>query len=383
MRTKLRDVVTSGGSLWRLVRKAATAWSEDDAPTMGAALAYYSVFSAAPLLLIVIGVAGLALGREAASGQVFAQLRGIMGDDGASLIQTMVKSVGAPSQGILAMVVGIATLLLGATTVLVQLQSALDRVWKAQHSDGKSAVPGQIHSRVVSFLLVLGIGVLLFVSVAVSAVLFGIANLLAPLVGLWGVVLLQVANVVVSAIVFTGLFALVYKLLPRAKVSWHDVWVGAGITAVLFTLGKFLIGLYLGKSSVASGFGVAGSLAVVLVWVYYSAQIFLYGAELTWIYAHEFGSRHGQHATTASQVPVAARKKAASSPAWVARAPVAARTTAFLDRSPRLELGLTVGMGVAAALAALLRRRGHDPGGRDWTRSRLRRDARVDRHSRQ
>lgn len=363
MNPGVRYGVTKPAGLWSLVRRSIKRWSDDDAPVMAAALSYYTVFSIAQLLLIVIGVAGLALGREAASGQVFDELRGLLGDDGASLLQTMLASASAPRAGIIATAVGTATLLLGATTVFVQLQGALDRIWKTQGVHGKGGLRAQVHSRVLSFLLVLGIALLLLVSVIASASLLAFAGTLAGRLGEAGVLLLQVANIVVGAIVITVLFALLYRLLPRARIAWRDVWVGAALTAILFTIGKFLLGIYLAKGGVGSPFGAAGSLAIVLVWVYYSAQIFVLGAEFTWVYAHELGShRHdGRTAGEAPYAPAAAgRPGGAAAPSHPRElATIGRGATAFREPSSRLELGLAVTMGVVAGLAALVRRRMH------------------------
>jgi membrane protein len=291
--SRVRDVLKDPRELWQLVRDSVSAWIDDFAPSMGAAISYYTVFSIAPLLLIVIAVAGLVLGREAASGQIFAQLQGLLGDDGAAAIQGMVESASLSGKSFLATAIGVVTLVIGATTVFTELQSALDRIWKSPAAEKKEGIWNLLRSRVLSFGMILAIGFLLLISLVVSAALSALGSWWAPMFGGWEI-LLQVVNFVVSLVVVTLLFAMIYKFLPRAKIGWHDVWIGAAATALLFTLGKFLIGLYIGKSSVASGFGAAGSLVVVLVWVYYSAQIFLLGSEFTWVYAFRHGSRRGE-----------------------------------------------------------------------------------------
>lgn len=291
--SRVRDVLKDPKELWQLVRDSVSAWIDDFAPSMGAAISYYTVFSIAPLLLIVIAVAGLVLGREAASGQIFAQLQGLLGDDGATAIQGMVESASLSGKSFLATAIGVVTLVIGATTVFTELQSALDRIWESPAAEKKEGVWNLLRSRVLSFGMILAIGFLLLISLVVSAALSALGSWWAPMFGGWEI-LLQLVNFVVSVVVVTLLFAMIYKFLPRAKIGWHDVWIGAAATALLFTLGKFLIGLYIGKSSVASGFGAAGSLVVVLVWVYYSAQIFLLGAEFTWVYAFRHGSRRGE-----------------------------------------------------------------------------------------
>jgi len=278
--------------LWDLVRQAAKGWSDDDAPSMGAALAYYTVFSVAPLLLIVISVAGLAFGEEAARGEIFGQLSGLMGAQGAAAIQGLLEAVNKPKEGIVATVVGILLLMLGASTVFGELQNAMDRIWRAPARNQRGGVLRLLTARLLSFGMIMGIGFLLMVSLVASAALSALGKWWAPAFGGWAL-LGQVVNFVVSFGMVTVGFALIYKLLPRVRVAWKDVWVGSAVTALMFTIGKHLIGLYIGTSSVASGFGAAGSLVVVLVWVYYSAQIFLLGAEFTWVYAHSHGSLRG------------------------------------------------------------------------------------------
>jgi membrane protein len=289
----MRDLLKNPKQLWQLVKDSVSAWTDDFAPSMGAAISYYTVFSIAPLLLIVIAVAGLVLGQEAASGQIFAQLQGLLGEDGAAAVQGMVESASLSGKSVVATVIGVVTLIIGATTVFGELQSALDRIWKSPAAEKQEGIWNLLRTRVLSFGMILAIGFLLLVSLVLSAGLSALGSWWGDMFGGWEI-LLQIVNFAVSLVVVTALFALIYKFLPRAKIGWHDVWIGAGVTALLFTLGKFLIGLYIGKSSVASGFGAAGSLVVVLVWVYYSAQIFLLGAEFTWVYAFQHGSRRGE-----------------------------------------------------------------------------------------
>jgi len=278
---------------WTMLKEAFGAWQEDYAPGMGAALSYYTLFSIAPLLLIVIAVAGLAFGEDAARGAIVDQLQGLMGQEGAKAIESMIASVNKPMQGVIATVIGVATLLLGATTVFGELQTDLDRIWHAPAQEKTSGLWTLLRTRLLSFGMILGIAFLLMVSLVVSAAVSALGTMWAPLFGAWEA-LAHVLNIVVGFGVTTVLFAMIYKFMPRAAVSWRDVWIGSAFTALLFTVGRFLIGLYLGKSSVTSGFGAAGSLVLVMVWVYYSAQIFLLGAEFTWVYAHEYGSRRGR-----------------------------------------------------------------------------------------
>jgi membrane protein len=283
----------TAADLLPLIKKSVTSWSEDYAPSMGAALAYYTVFSIAPLLLIVIAIAGLIYGEDAARGAIFTQLSGLVGNDGATAIQGLLKSVNKPSESIIATIVGIGTLLIGATTVFGELQDALNRIWRAPALVDKGGVWKLLRRRLLAFGMILTIGFLLIVSLLLSAALAAVGNWIGPSFAGWEA-LLHVVNFVISFGVTTVLFAMIYKIMPRVNIAWRDVWLGAAVTSLLFSIGKFLIGLYIGKSSVASGFGAAGSLAVLLVWIYYSTQMFLMGAEFTWVYANLYGSRKGK-----------------------------------------------------------------------------------------
>ncbi|HYM99978.1 MAG TPA: YihY/virulence factor BrkB family protein [Aestuariivirgaceae bacterium] len=286
-----------------LIKKSVLAWVDDYAPSMGAAIAYYTLFSIAPLLIIAIAVAGLVFGPEAAQGAIVAQLEGLIGKEGAIAVQALLKSVNEPTQGVIATVISSVMLVIGATTVVAELQSALDRIWRIPVPAGESGIWTLLRTRLLSFGLVLGLGFLLLVSLLVSAALAAFSKWWNGLSG-GGEAFLQVLNFIVSFAITTGLFAMIYKFMPRARIAWRNVWIGATVTALLFEVGKFLIGLYLGKSSVASGFGAAGSLVVLLVWVYFSAQIFLLGAEFTWVYSHEYGSKAAQTGQkSASAVP--------------------------------------------------------------------------------
>ena len=274
---------------WTLIKRAAAAWIDDYAPSMGAALSYYTIFSLAPLLLIVISVAGLFFGTEAVRGEIFGQLRGLMGDDAAKAIEAILTTVSKPSESITAAVIGVAVLLVGATAVFGELQDALDRIWRAPVVDTSSSLWRLLRTRLLSFGMILGIAFLLMVSLVLGAVMAALGKWWGGFFVGWEV-LAQVVNLLVGFALTTVVFTMIYKLMPRVRVLWDDVWLGAVVTSLLFTVGKLLIGLYIGKSGIASGFGAAGSLVVILVWVYYSAQIFLIGAEFTWVYAHTFGS---------------------------------------------------------------------------------------------
>ena len=280
-------------SLWALVKAAVQSWIDDYAPSMGAALAYYTMFSIAPLLLIVIAVAGLIFGQAAARGEILGQLQGLMGVQGAQAVQGLLESVNRPAQGVFATLLGGGLLLVGATSVFGELQNALDRIWRAPARDHSGGLLGLVRARLLSFGMVLGIGFLLMVSLVASAALSALGNWWGPVFAGWRG-LAHAINAVVGLALVTVLFAMIYKIMPRVRVRWSDVWVGAGVTAMLFTIGRVLIGLYIGGTGVASGYGAAGSLVVLLVWVYYSAQIFLMGAEFTWVYAHTFGSRRDE-----------------------------------------------------------------------------------------
>jgi len=276
--------------LWGLVKAAASGWVDDYAQGMGAALAYYTLFSIAPLLLIVISTAGLVFGEEAARGEIFSQLEDMLGAPGALAVQGLLESVRKPAQSVTATVLGVVVLLIGATSVFAELQDALDRIWRAPIRAGQSGFWKLIRARLLSFGLILGIGFLLMVSLVASAALAALKKWWSPMLGDWAATasMIEVAS---SVLLITVAFAMIYKIVPRVRIAWKDVWIGAAATSLLFTVGKFLIGVYIGRSGIASGFGAAASLVVVLVWVYYSAQIFLLGAEFTWSYAHKFGSR--------------------------------------------------------------------------------------------
>lgn len=280
---------------WGLIKKAGASWVDDYAPSMGAALSYYTVFSLAPLLVIVIAIAGLVFGQEAARGEVFAQLSGLLGTDAAKTVEELLNAASKPSQGIPSAVVGVVVLLIGATTVFGELQDALDRIWRAPVREGSTGLWGLLRARVLSFGMILGIAFLLMVSLVMSAAVSALGKWWGPAFGGWEL-MAQAINALVGFVFTTVVFAMIYKIMPRVSVRWHDVWLGAAITALLFSAGRMLIGLYIGKTALASGYGAAGSLVVVFVWVYYSAQIFLMGAEFTWVYARTWGSMRDQEA---------------------------------------------------------------------------------------
>ena len=280
----------NSGEIFSILKKTASDWLEDQAPTLGAALAYYTVFSLAPLLIIAIAIAGLVLGQEAAQGQIFNQLRGLLGEESGKAMQEMVQSASAkPASGVTATLIGVVTLLFGASGVFGQLQTSLNTIWEVQPKPGRG-IWGILRDRILSFGFILVVGFLLLVSLLLTA---GVALVAEWFGGMFpGMeILTQIVNFVLSLVIITLLFAMIFKFLPDAKIAWHDVWIGAFITALLFTIGKLALGLYLGKSGVESSYGAAGSLIVLLLWVYYSSQILFFGAEFTQVYANRFGSR--------------------------------------------------------------------------------------------
>lgn len=276
-------------TLWHLIKEAAADWSHDRAPRLGAALAYYTVFSLVPFLVVVIALIGLVLGQEAAQSAILSHIATLVGNQSAAAIKDMIQRADQPSTGLVATGLAVVTLLFGASGVFGQLQDALNTVWGVEPKEGRG-VWGFIKDRFLSFVAVLGTGFLLLVSLILSSALAAFGKWFSGLLPL-PEALLHLFNFVLSFVVVTGLFALIFKVLPDAKVAWRDVWVGALLTAALFTIGKYALGLYLGKSNVASAYGAAGSLVLILLWVYYSAQILLYGAEFTQVYANRLGER--------------------------------------------------------------------------------------------
>lgn len=275
--------------VWTLLKDTFDAWNQDKVPRHGAALAYYTVLSLVPLLVVIIAMIGLIYGRDAAQGYILDQIGSLVGPQSAAAIKEMIQRASQPSTGVMATTVATVTLLAGASGVFAQLQDSLNSLWGVAPKEGRG-LWGLIRDRFLSLATLLGTGFLLLVSLVLSAALSAVGKwfggwLPAP------EFVLQGLELVISLAVITGLFALIFKTLPDAMVAWGDVWIGAGLTALLFTIGKFAIGLYLGKSDVGSAYGAAGSLVILLIWVYYSAQILLFGAEFTQVYANTLGSR--------------------------------------------------------------------------------------------
>src|SRR5215216_2096545 len=268
-------------------------WKEDKASRLSAALAYYTIFSLAPMLLIIIAVTGFFWSQDVVQSQVLNQIEGLVGAEGRTFVSDLLTSASNPAKGIVATIVGIITLLFGALGVFNELHNALNTIWEVKEEETKGflqSIKKIIFSRLLSFTMILGIGFLLLVSLVISAGLSAVQETIGNAIPV-SEILLQLVNLVISIGVITVLFALIFKFLPDAEIAWRDVWLGAFVTAILFSLGKFLIGIYLGNSSVTSSFGAAGSLVLLLVWIYYSAQILFFGAEFTQVYANNYGSR--------------------------------------------------------------------------------------------
>jgi membrane protein len=275
--------------VWQFVKQTVTQWFEDDPFQLAAALSYYTLFSLAPLLIIVIAIAGFAFGREAAQNQIVETLQGMIGQESAQAIQGMIQNASnKPKTGMISTVIGIIALLIGAGGVVGQLQTSLNTIWGVAPKPGQG-VWGFVRQRFISFGMILGIAFLLLVSLVVSALLSGLTKIMGTLFGGTAFVA-HGLDLVVSFAFVTALFAMIYKFLPDVRIQWRDVWIGAALTSFLFTIGKLLIGLYLGSSGVTSTYGAAGSLITVLLWVYYSSLIFFLGAEFTQVYAREYGS---------------------------------------------------------------------------------------------
>lgn len=274
---------------WELLKETYDEWSNDNALRLGAALSYYMIFSLPPVLLIVIALAGFIFGEDAARGRIVEEIQGLIGRGGAEGVETMIRNAYKPEAGIIATIVGVVTLVIASTGVFAELQDALNTVWNVKPAEGRGILD-ILRVRLFSFIMIVGIGFLLLVSLVVSAGISALNDyVLQYQADLISKPLLQIINLVVSLTISTGLFAMIYKLLPDVRIAWKDVWLGAFFTSMLFTIGKFAIGLYLGNSDIGSSYGAAGSMAIILFWVYYSSQILFFGAEFTQVYSRRFG----------------------------------------------------------------------------------------------
>ena len=289
---------------WSLLRETFSAWNEDEVPRLGAALAFYSILSLAPLVILVIAVAAIVFGQSNAQTHLLREVEGMIGRQGAESVKMMIEQAQKPASGAFASVAGVITLLVGASGVFSELRSALNKMWDVT-PPSVSGVWGMVREHFFSFGMVLAVGFLLLISLAISATLAGLGKFFGGLLPLPEVALSAI-NFTISLAGTAALFALIFKYVPETEIAWKEVWPGATATSLLFTIGKSLIGLYLGKAAVGSAYGAAGSLVVVIVWVYYSAMIFLFGAELT----HVLGSR-GRRSGPGVVVRVASEPKPA------------------------------------------------------------------------
>ncbi|MEH2003710.1 YihY/virulence factor BrkB family protein [Nostoc sp.] len=275
-------------TIWKLLQETFKEWSEDKASRLAAALAYYTIFSIAPLLIIVIAIAGAVFGEEAARGQIVGQIQGLVGKDGAAFIQTAIQNANKPQTGAIASIISVVVLLVGATGLFTELQDSLNTIWEVKAKPGRG-INNIIRLRFLSFAMVIGIGFLLLVSLVISTGLAALVtyfgNILPGVDFLW-----RIVNFVLSFSITTALFGLIFKVLPDVKITWNDVFIGSVITSFLFSIGRFLLGQYLGNGSFGSTYGAAGSLVVILAWVNYAAQILFFGAEFTQVYARRYGS---------------------------------------------------------------------------------------------
>jgi membrane protein len=299
-------------SLWQFLKDIFTQWMEDEPFLLASSLSYYTLFSLTPLLVIAIAVAGLVFGREAAQNQIVETIGGMIGPESAKAIQGMIENASSkPITGTISTVLAAVTLLIGAGGVVGQLQTSLNKIWGVEPKSGQG-IWVFIRQRFISFAMVLAVGFILLVSLVVTAVLTAFSQFIGGLIG-GAAFVAHLLDIVVSFAFVTLLFAMIYKFVPDVKIQWKDVWIGAALTSILFTIGKFLIGLYLGSSGVASAYGAAGSLITVLLWVFYSSLIFLLGAEFTQAYASTYGSGVAP-APYAERSPAASDRKTLSRP---------------------------------------------------------------------
>ena len=297
-------------NLWHILKKSFKGFSDDRVTTLSSSLAYYTVFSMAPLLIIIISLSGIFLGQEAAQGKIYAQLANFIGSNTASQLQEMIKNASLTGKSELAAIIGIATLLVGATTVFAQIQDSINFIWGLKPKPKKGWLK-LLKNRFLSFSVIIGLGFLLLVSLSISALIDGFSNSLKTHFPDVAVVIFYIINVIITLVITTLIFGAIFKVLPDAKIKWKDVIAGAIATAVLFMLAKFGISFYISKSNVGSTYGAAGSLVILLLWVYFSAMILYFGAEFTKAYAVEFGSDiyPDNYAVTTKTVEVETGKK--------------------------------------------------------------------------
>ncbi|NEU70118.1 YihY/virulence factor BrkB family protein [Spirosoma agri] len=275
-------------SAWNILRDAANGFLDDRCLKLSAALAYYTIFSLAPLLVLMIALAGIFLGEEAIRGQIFGQINGLVGNQAAKQIQDMIKSVGLSGKSSTALVIGIVTLLIGATSIFVEIQDSVNLIWRVK-AKPKQGWLKLLKDRLLSSSLVVSLGFLLLVSLVVNGVVLALSDQLTRFLPGLGVYVISALNFAISTAVVTILFGVIFKVLPDAKISWKDVRWGAIFTALLFMLGRYLIGLYIETTGTESTYGAAGSLIVILTWIYYTAAILYFGAEFTQAYANQLG----------------------------------------------------------------------------------------------
>jgi membrane protein len=303
-------------SVWPLLKETGTQFWAHKGPRLGAAIAFYTALSLSPTLLVVVAIAGAVYGDEAARGELATQIQDTVGEEGAKAIQTMLANTRAQGKSTLMTVIGVVTLLVGATGLFAQLQEALDEIWDVQPAQTGSGILGIVKDRLISFSVVCGLAFLLLVSLVLSAALTAANTWMADRLPVGGIGL-QIGNQALTFVLTAALFAIIFKVLPHARPAWSDVAVGAFLTAALFTLGKYLIGLYLAQAAPGSAYGAAGSFVVLLLWVYYSTQILLFGAEFTHVYANREGTgrgrdlRQGQPRTPPAVAPAQPRPVAA------------------------------------------------------------------------
>ncbi len=282
-------MVSTLKAIWNLLKSSVNAWIDDKAPRLGAALSFYTAFAIPPLVMIAIFIASLVFNPEAVRSQMFSEVGGLIGQKASHTIESAMAAQYQSNKGVFASTAAIITLIITATGLFIELQDALNTIWKVQPKPGHG-VMGFIRIRLLSFAMIVGIAFLLLVSLVVSAALAAVSHYINELLPAFGV-LSAVANGLVSFLVITVLFALIFKILPDVKIAWRDVWIGGAVTSILFTAGKFLLAWYLGKSKTVSAYGAAGSMVLILLWVYYSAQILFFGAEVTKVYATRFGRK--------------------------------------------------------------------------------------------